>query len=216
MSAFWVILRKDLVVEGRARDLLPSMAVLALLLLAMTGAAGLRAESAPAILWITVAVAGSTGLVRSFHQETDQEQLHGLRLAAVDPAMIYLAKTAANFLIVAAVELIAWGAVMIFFDVAIPPRRATLAVVLLLGTGSLVAMGTLLGAMLAASRTREALLPVLLLPLSAPAVMAAAGATARLLSEAGGPVAGELRLLLAFTVLSVAVAMLVFEHVIED
>jgi heme exporter protein B len=77
-------------------------------------------------------------------------------------------------------------------------------------------MGTLLGAMLAASRTREALLPVLLLPLAAPAATAAAGATARLLSQAGGPVTGELRLLLAFTVLSAAVAMLVFEHVIED
>ncbi|OFX13495.1 MAG: hypothetical protein A2V59_02765 [Armatimonadetes bacterium RBG_19FT_COMBO_69_19] len=77
-------------------------------------------------------------------------------------------------------------------------------------------MGTLLGAMLAAARMREALLPMLLLPLSAPAVMAAAGATARLLSEAGGPVAGELRLLLAFTLLFVSVALLVFEHVIED
>lgn len=215
MSVFWAVLRKDLLVEGRARDLLPSMTVLALLLLALTGAAGLRAESAPAILWVTAAVTAATGLVRSFYQETDQDQLHGLRLAAVDPAVIYLAKAAANFLIVTAVEIIAWGAVTVFFDIAIPQRRASLAVVLLLGTGALVAMGTLLGAMLAAARMREALLPVLLLPLSAPAVMAASGATARILSS-GAPVTGEIRLLLAFTALFVAVAMLVFEHVIED
>lgn len=216
MRAFWVILRKDLIVEGRARDLLPSMAVLVLLLLAMTGAAGLRAESAPAILWITVAVTAATGLVRSFHQDTEQDQLAGLRLAGVDPAMIYVAKAAANFAIVVTVELIALAAVMIFFDMAIPQRRAELAVVLVAGTAALVAMGTLLGAMLAAARMREALLPVLLLPLAAPAVMAAAGATARLFSEAGGPVTGELRLLLAFTLLFASVAMLVFEHVIES
>jgi len=215
MRAFWAILSKDLVVEGRARDLLPAMAVLVLLLLAMAGAAGLRAEGAAATLWIAVAVAAATGLARSFHQETEQEQLHGLRLAAVDPAVIYLAKAAANFVIVAAVEIIAVGGLMIFFDIAIPPRPTALAVGLL-GAAALVALGTLLGAMLAAARMREALLPVLLLPLSAPAVMAASGATARIFASTGGPVAAEIRLLAACTVLFVAAAMLVFEYVVED
>jgi heme exporter protein CcmB len=189
------------------------MAVLALLLLALTGAAGIRAEAAPAILWVTVAVAAGAGLGRSFHGETDQDQLQGLRLTGVDPAVIYLAKAAANFVIVAAAELAALAAMMVFFDVSIPQRPAVPAV-LLLGTASLVSLGTLLGGMLAAARTREALLPVLLLPLAAPAVMTAAGATARLIAS-GGSVEGELRLLLAFTALSVVLAMLVFEHVLE-
>lgn len=215
MSAFWSILRKDLLVESRARDVAPAMAILVLLLVAMTGAAGLATEAAPAILWIAVATAAATGLVRSFHQETDQDQLHGLVLAAVDPAVIYLGKAAANFLIVAAVEIVALGAVVIFFDITVPQRLALLGV-LLLGTAALVALGTLLGAMLAASRMREALLPVLLLPLAAPAVMAAASATARLMSGPGGSIAGEVRLLAAFTLLYVATSVLVFAYVIED
>lgn len=215
MSAFWNILRKDLLVESRARDVAPAMAILVLLLVAMTGAAGLATEAAPAILWIAVATAAATGLVRSFHQETDQDQLHGLVLAAVDPAVIYLGKAAANFLIVAAVEIVALGAVVIFFDITVPQRLALLGV-LLLGTAALVALGTLLGAMLAASRMREALLPVLLLPLAAPAVMAAASATARLMSGPGGSIAGEVRLLAAFTLLYVATSVLVFAYVIED
>ncbi|HEU4797929.1 MAG TPA: heme exporter protein CcmB [bacterium] len=216
MRVWWVIVRKDLTVEGRARDLLPAMAILVLLLLAMTGATGLRAESAPAILWISVAVSAAYGLTRSFHQEIDQDQLHGLRLAAVDPALIYLGKAAANFLIVTAVEVVALAAVMVFFDVSLGAKVPALAGVLLLGTAGLVAMGTLLAAMLAASRMRESLLPVLLLPLAAPAVMAAAGATAKLFRATGEPISGELRLLLAFALLFVAAAMLVFEHVIED
>lgn len=215
MSAFWNILRKDLLVESRARDVAPAMAILVLLLVAMTGAAGLATEAAPAILWIAVATAAATGLVRSFHQETDQDQLHGLVLAAVDPAVIYLGKAAANFLMVAAVEIVALGAVVIFFDITVPQRLALLGV-LLLGTAALVALGTLLGAMLAASRMREALLPVLLLPLAAPAVMAAASATARLMSGPGGSIAGEVRLLAAFTLLYVATSVLVFAYVIED
>ena len=108
MSAFWLLLRKDLAVEGRARELLPAMAMLALLLLAIAGASGVRAEGAPAILWITVAVAAAGTLTRSFQRETDQDQLAGLRLAGVDPSVIYLAKGAANFLIVIAVQVIAW------------------------------------------------------------------------------------------------------------
>lgn len=214
MSAFWLLLRKDLLVEGRGRELLPSMAVLTLLLLTLTGAAGIRAEGASAILWVTVAVAAGSGLGRSFQAETDQDQLQGLRLAAVDPVVIYLAKAAANFVIVAVAEIIALSAMVIFFDVSIPQRPA-LPAVLLLGTASLVSVGTLLGGMLAAARMREALLPLLLLPLAAPAVMTAAGATARLISS-GGSVEGELRLLLAFTALSTALAVLVFEHVIEE
>jgi len=216
MRVWWVLLRKDLTVEGRAWDLLPAMAILVLLLLAMTGATGLRVESAPAILWISVAVSAAYGLTRSFHQETDQEQLHGLRLAAVDPALIYLGKAAANFLIVTAVEVVALGAVIVFFDVSLGAKVVALAAVLLLGTAGLVAMGTLLAAMLAASRMRESLLPVLLLPLAAPAVMAAAAATARIFAPGSPSVTGELRLLLAFAVLFVATSVLVFEHVIEE
>ncbi|MGH2398209.1 MAG: heme exporter protein CcmB, partial [bacterium] len=162
MRTWWVIVQKDLTVEGRARDLLPAMAILVLLLLAMTGATGLRAESAPAILWISVAVSAASGLTRSFHQETDQDQLHGLRLAAVDPALIYLGKATANFLVVVAVEAVALAAVTVFFSISFGGKLPALAAVLLLGTAGLVALGTLLAAMLAASRVRESLLPVLL------------------------------------------------------
>jgi heme exporter protein CcmB len=215
MSAFVLLLHKDLRLEARGRDLLPSMAVLALLLLALGGAAGLGGEAAPAVLWITVAVTSAGGLARSFHQETDQDQLLALRLAAVDPAVIYLAKAAANFVVVGAVETLALAALAVFFNVRLPAQPLAFAAVLLLGTTALVGLGTLLGGMLAAARAREALMPVLLLPLAAPAVMAATGATVRLMSV-GGSVAPELGLLLAFAAISVAAAVLVFEHVIEE
>ncbi|HXF82783.1 MAG TPA: heme exporter protein CcmB [bacterium] len=215
MSAFVLLLHKDLRLEARGRDLLPSMAVLALLLLALGGAAGLGGEAAPAVLWITVAVTAAGGLARSFHQETDQDQLLALRLAAVDPAVIYLAKAAANFVVVGVVELLALAALAVFFNVRLPAQPLAFAAVLLLGTASLVGLGTLLGGMLAAARAREALMPVLLLPLAAPAVMAATGATARLMSG-GGSVSAELGLLLAFAAVSVAAAVLVFEHVVEE
>ncbi len=217
MAHFWAIFRKDLLVEGRARDLIPAMAVLVLLLLAVTGAAGLGAQSAPAMLWIAVALSSASVLARSFHQETDQDQWHALRLAAVDPGAVYLGKAAANFTIVLAVEILALLAVAVFFDVSFTGRWPALAAVLLLGTAGIVAIGTLLGAMLAAARMREALLPVLLLPLAAPAVTTAAGATARIFGPSQtGSLAGEMQLLLAFSLLFVAVSMLIFDSIMEE
>lgn len=217
MAHFWAILRKDLIIEGRARELIPAMAVLVLLLLAVTGAVGQGVQSAPAILWIAVAVGSGSVLARSFHQETDQDQWHALRLAAVDPAAIYLGKAVANFIIVLAVEVLAVLAVVIFLDVSFTGRIPALVLILLLGTAGIVAMGTLLGAMLAAARMREALLPVLLLPLAAPAVTTAAGATARIFGSGPvGQLGGEIRLLLAFSLLFITASMLVFDCIIEE
>lgn len=216
MRTLLAVLRKDLMVEGRSRDLIPAMALLALLLLALSGSAGIRGASSSIVVWIAVVVSAAFGLTRSFGQETDQEQIHGLRMAPVDPGWIFLGKAAANFLLVAAVEVLALGAAVVFLDLPAGGRLAPLAGVLVLGGAAIVSLGTLLGALLAVTRLREALLPLLLLPLSAPAVMAASGATVKLLATGREPVTGEVVLLAAFLLLFVALGMLLFEYVIEE
>ncbi|HLA24339.1 MAG TPA: heme exporter protein CcmB [bacterium] len=216
MRTLLAVLRKDLMVEGRSRDLIPAMALLALLLLALSGSAGIRGAPSSIVVWIAVVVSAALGLTRSFGLETDQEQIHGLRMAPVDPGWIFLGKAAANFLLVAVVEVLALGAAVVFLDLPVGGRLAPLSGVLALGGAAIVSLGTLLGALLAVTRLREALLPLLLLPLSAPAVMAASGATVKLLGTRPEPVTGEVVLLAAFLLLFVALGLLLFEYVIED
>lgn len=216
MRTFLAIVRKDLRVEGRSRDLLPAMAILALLLLTVTSAAGLPSTGAPTVLWVAVVFAASTGLARSFHQETDQDQLSGLLMAPVNPALIYAGKALANFMMVLGVEAVTLLALQVFFNVDLAGRWLPLAGVMVLGSAGIVALGTLLGAMLASSRLREALLPLLLLPLAAPALMAAVGATAKVLAGQAAPAAGEVRLLAAFTLLFIAVPVVLFEFVMQE
>ena len=215
MHPLFSILRKDLTVEGRSRDLIPAMTLVALLLLALSGSAGLRGVDGAVVLWIAVVVSSAIGLTRSFGAEVDQEQLHGLRLAPVDPAWIFLGKAAANVVVVIAVEVAILGAAVVFLDLPLGDRLLALAAVLGLGAAAVVSAGTLLGAVLAAVRLREAMLPLLLLPLSAPAVMAASGATVKLL-VGSEPVSGEVMLLGAFLALFVAAGVLMFEYVIEE
>lgn len=215
MRPLLAILRKDLTVEGRSRDLIPAMALVALLLLALSGSAGLRGLDGAVVVWIAVVVSSALGLTRSFGAEVDQEQLHGLRLAPVDPAWIYLGKAAANVVVVLAVEALILGAAVVLLDVPLGGRPATLAMVLALGAAAVVSAGTLLGAVLAAAKAREALMPLLLLPLTAPAVMAASGATVKLMAG-GERVTGEVLLLAAFLALFIAAGLLMFEYVIEE
>lgn len=217
MKAVWAIVVKDLRVEGRARELVPAMTILALTLLAAASAAGLARPAAPALLWLTILIATALGLGRSFSREIDQDQIQGLRMAPIDPAVIYLAKVLANLVVVLWVELITAGASAVFFNFDLGPSAGPLAIVLLLGTIGVVGVGTLLAAMLAVARLREALLPLLLVPLSVPAVVAAVGATGKVL--AGQPLAsaaGELQLLAAFASLFIAAPVLVFADVLEE
>ncbi|HEY6102758.1 MAG TPA: heme exporter protein CcmB [bacterium] len=216
MRTLLAVMRKDLTIEGRSRDLIPAMTLLALLLLALSGSAGIRGASGAIVIWIAVVVSAAIGLTRSFGQETDQEQIYGLRMAPVDPGWIFLGKSAANFLLVVAVELISLGAAVVFLDFPAGGQIAPLAGVLFLGGAAVVSLGTLLGAVLAITRLREALLPLLLLPLSAPAVMAASGATAKLVGTPPEPVTSEVALLCAFLTLFTALGMVLFEYAVED
>jgi heme exporter protein B len=167
------------------------------------------------VVWIAVVVSAAIGLTRSFGAEVDQEQIAGLRLAPVDPAWIFLGKAAANFFVVLVVEAVILGAAVVFLDLPLGVRPGALVVVLALGAAAVVSAGTLLGAVLAAARLREALLPLLLLPLSAPAVMAASGATTKLLAGPE-PVTAEVMLLCAFLALFLAAGVLMFEHALEE
>ncbi len=217
MRPFWAVVKRDLRVEGRAREIVPSMTLLALLLLTVASAAGLPRTAAPAILWLSVVVAVSFGLGRSFHHDVEDDQLGGEAMAPVDRAAFYLGKAAANLLIALAGEVIVVAAFAVLFNVDLAAVWLPLILVMVMGTIGIVAVGTLFGALLAVTRMREALLPLLLLPVAVPAVLAAVRATEKVL--AGQPVGqalGELQLLAAFALLCAAVPVVVFEYVLEE
>jgi heme exporter protein B len=90
-------------------------------------------------------------------------------------------------------------------------------VVTALGTVGYAAVGTLLAAIAVNTRAREVMLPILLLPLVIPALIAAVQATGSLVEggtmmEAGGWV----RLLVIYDLIIVAVSMLTFEYIVEE
>jgi heme exporter protein B len=168
--------RKDLLIELRTRDTLPAMVLFVVSALtvfhfALPGGSSARAETG--LLWIAILFTGLLGLARAFAPEQEQGLLDGLVLAPSDRSAIWVGKTigVSAFLVLA--ELVALPAFALFFH---PVTWELVAAVALADIG-IAAIGTLLAAIAAASRSRELLLPLLFLPLAIPVVIGGVGAS---------------------------------------
>jgi len=216
----WALIAKDLAVERRTREALTTMFVFSVMVVVILNFAfELRVENvrqvAPGALWVAFAFAGVLGLNRSLAREREDGCLEGLMLAPLDRTAIFVAKAVANLFFMLGSEAVVLPLFTVLFGMNVV--RADLAAVILLGTVGLAAVGTLLAAMAVHTRARDVLLPILLLPVSVPLLIAAAKATGGLLDGAGlAGVAGWLQLLGAFDVLFAAVSYVLFEYVVEE
>jgi heme exporter protein A len=211
---------KDLVGELRSRDVVPPVAVFALLVLVLFGltlppVAAVPPLVAPTVLWVALVFGSTLGLARTLGAEVDSGGMTGLLLSPADRGALFVAKWLGGLIfggVVAAVLLplvAAW--------LGLPARSlAALAGVLLLGLVGWVAAGTLLAAMAASTRTRELLLPVLLFPLVLPLLMPAVLASGQVIQ--GQPPAAwvqPLVLMAAYDVIFFVLGFLLFPVVVE-
>jgi heme exporter protein B len=216
----WAIVVKDVAAELHTREMVSAMLVFSVLaLLIFSFALDLRGAmaraAAPGVLWTAVAFAGTLGLSRSFVREQQTGCIDGLLLAPVDRSAIFFGKMLGNLFFMAVVEIVLVPLISVLFNV--PLLQGGVLLVVLLGTVGYAAMGTLLAAIAVNTRAREVLLPILLLPLAIPALIAAVQATAGLVD--GGVLAevgGWVRLLVVYDLIVVAVAMLTFGYVVEE
>ena len=167
--------RKDLLLELRGRETLPSMAlfVLATLVAFRFALTSEQEQAAQGLLWVAIVFTALLGLGRAFVPEREQGVLDALVLAPCDRSAIWLGKVLATLAFLVAVEVVALPAFALFFGGI---DGATVAAVALANVG-ICAVGTLLAAMAVSGRAREVLLPLLFLPLALPIVVGGVGAT---------------------------------------
>ena len=216
----WAVAQKDLRTELRAKEILAAMAAFAVLAAVIFGLAfDLRVPRpelvVPGILWVIILFTGVFGLQRSFGSEVDRGTLNGLLLAPVERTAIYCGKVAANLLYFLIVEALLAPALLILFDVNL--MRPMILLGLLLGTLGYAIVGTLFAALTVRSRARDALLPVLLLPVLAPLFIAGVSLTAVVLD--GRPTDELWRwlaILALYDAFFLAIAFLLFDLIWEQ
>ncbi len=217
----WIVVWKDVTIEGRSKETLNALFFFALLLMFVfefaLGPDRERLQAAlPGLLWLGFILSGLLGLGRTFVIERENDCWDGLLLAPGDKSAIYLGKFLGNLLLMLLVEAILLSLFAIFFNVAVAGALPGLALVGVLGAVGLAAVGTLFGAMTAQVRARELLFPVLLLPVQVPVLLATVKATeAVFLGEPLGTVANWLQLLGAADLIYVVVGVLTFDFILE-
>lgn len=215
MSAFAALVAKDLKREARSKEsLLAGLVLVALAFLAALFADPAHdAGSIAALLWTPLLFATVALLGRGFASEVDKGTLGLLRAAPVPLAWHGWSRTVVHVLVAALVAAASLAVTAGLFAVATPaPLIATLALAAL----GLAVVGTLASAISAQARTREVLLPVLLVPVAAPLLQAGVRATVLALGGAGwAGLQTPLLLMAGYDVAALGVAWLLWPIVLE-
>src|SRR5262249_51321272 len=182
--------RKDLRLEWRSRDVLNSMLFFAgLVVIIFSFTVEPTAEEsrriAGGLIWIAFLFSTTMALNQSWARELRNGVLDAYRVAPAPPEALFLGKCLANFLFVLVLECLMAPLFVIFYNLSAVGSAWQLALIFLLGTWALVVNGTFFAVMSIRTRSRELMLPLLLLPVSIPAVVSMVTATTLVLSGEG-------------------------------
>jgi heme exporter protein B len=220
--AFAAILSKDLRTELRTLQSLPAMALFAVTTFVIfrfgLDRASLSGSLAAGVLWATLLFAAVLAINRLFVSEREEGGFDAIRLAPIDRSALFAAKAAALLAYLLVLELIVVPIFALFFLDSAAALAPLLAVLLLADLG-LAATGTLLSSMAVQSRARDLMVPLVLLPLVVPLMIAATGASQHLL-EAGGASYERFGTWLAvlglYDLIFLLVGYAVFDFLLED
>ena len=223
MRASLTILRKDLLLEWRTKESVPAMTLFTITVYVLfhfgLDRDSLDGELASGVLWVTLLLAAVIGVSRLFAAEREQGGIDGLLLAPVDRTALFLAKASVLFLYLVALELVAVPAfVVLLLAPGVAGALPELVLVLLAANVGLAAVGALVSALASETNARELIVPLLLLPMLVPLLIAAASATEPLLRQSASTedLGRWLAFLAGYDVLFVLISLAVFDYLLDD
>ena len=216
------VLVKDLRSEYRTRYAFSAVLLFAVTALAVVSFSvspySLDADSQAAFVWIVLFFSAMSGLSRSFVREEEARTAMALRLAAA-PEAVYTGKLLFNMLLQAAVAAVVIPLFLVLLDVA-PARPDLLVWAAILGNMALASSSTIIAAIVSRANAKGALFAVLAFPVSIPGLSSAIRATTAAIrgagSATGSAAVGDLPALAAYSVLMIAVSLLLFDFVWND
>ena len=237
MSSFGNVIRaifiKDLVSEFRAKQLLPTMICLGVLVAWVfriaTGAALVDTSvTAGVVLLLAILFSAILALHRSFAIEEENKCISGLLLAPADAGDIYIAKLLVNIAMLCIFEIVTVPVVFVLFNVNAAGRWLQLIATLLLINVGISSVGTLLGCAVQRTKAASCLLSVLVMAVLCPLMIPAIFALLLLFGSISGDVVGISTLAMvgdfktaigymtAFDAIFVTVCWLLFGFVVQE
>lgn len=190
MRAAAALFVADLKREARTGEAFIPMVMFALVVLVISGftfnlpelGPQDRRRLAPGILWTAIAFAMLVGQARSLLADREEERWLGVLMAPLDRTVLFGVKWLEGLVLGLLTEALLVPLTVVFFGIDIGAAPGGLALILLVCTSALAALGTLLGSLTASLGRGEALLAILVLPVAAPVLLAGTQATGLLLA----------------------------------
>lgn len=215
----WASLVKDLRLEWRSKDAINSMLFFALLVVVVFSFSfdPLAEESrriAGGLVWVAFLFASVVALNQTWARELRNSVLDAYRVSPAPANSLFLAKALGNFIFVCVLEALMAPLFIIFYNLRALGPAWQLLPVGVLGTWALVVNGTFFAALSLRTRSREIMLPLLLFPISIPAILGMVNATTSILS---GEYSARfwIVLLVAYDVVFTIASLLLFELVLH-
>jgi heme exporter protein B len=210
---------KDLRMEWRSKDAINSMLFFALLVVvifsfAFNPTAEESRRIAGGLMWVAFLFSAVVALNQTWARELRNQVLDAYRVSPAPPNALFLAKTVGNFLFVAILECLMTPLFVVFYDLRSVGPFWQLLVVALLGTWALVVNGTFFGALSIRTRNREIMLPLILFPISIPALLGMVDATTSILTGDASP-DFWIKMLAVYDIVFTSVCLLLFETVLN-
>ncbi len=213
----WINVSKDLRLEWRSRDVFNSMMFFALVVVVVFSFSFEREDSRPVmggLIWIAFLFSTTMALNQSWARELRNGVLDAYRVSPAPAEALFLGKCIGNFILVMLLECLMAPLFVVFYNLSTVGPLWQLLLVAVLGTWALVVNGTFFAAMSIRTRNRELMLPLLLLPISLPAVISMVTGTTQVLSGEGSP-AVQLKFLAGFCVIFTTACFLLFDTVLN-
>jgi heme exporter protein B len=211
---------KDLRIELRSRvginQVVPfSLVVLVLFAFALDPDRNLLERAAPGLFWVAVLLTSLLATQRSFAVEAADGNRDALRLSGLDPAGLFLGKAGAVAAQLLILEVLLLAGISVLYGTRLH-SFGLLALTCVLATLGLAGAGTVYGVMAFGLRVRETLLPLLVLPVLAPVLLAATRSFEAALAGSPAEATSWLGLLAAFAVLYAVVGLFGFGLLLEE
>jgi len=212
-------LAKDLRLEWRAKDAVNSMLFFALLVVVIFSfsfdpTAEESRRIAGGLVWVAFLFAAVVALNQTWARELRNQVLDAYRVSPAPAVSLFMAKAVGNFILVSVLELLMTPLFIVFYNLRSVGPVYQLLLIAVLGTWALVVNGTFFAAISIRTRSREIMLPLILFPISIPALLAMVDGTTSVLTGEASP-RFWLQLLAIYDLVFTTVCLALFETVIN-
>lgn len=217
------LIEKEFLTEFRQKDFLFSMlfftiAVILIINFSFPGSQSPPQKMLALVFWIPLVFSATLVIGRVFNAERDSQNFALLALFPKPPSIIFVSKVLATFSMMIALHILLFVFVFFFLNIPFTARFTSIIIPVLLCDIGLSTLGSLIAGVFMRHRNRDALLPILLFPLSMPLLIGGVQMSQQLIL-ATGPLSFEnpwLMFLLILDTTYLTLSYLLFEFLFEE